>query len=57
MVVSVDIGYAFRIPILYIVYHTTSTSYQRERFRMSYFFGFLAMICLIGAVTLLLTND
>lgn len=57
MVVSVDIGYAFRIPILYIVYHTAITSYQRERFRMSYFFGFLAMICLIGAVTLLLTND
>ena len=57
MVVSVDISDTFRIPILYIVYHTAITSYQRERLRMSYFFGFLALICLIGAVTLLLTND
>ena len=57
MVVSVDISDTFRIPILYIVYHTAITSYQRERLRMSYFFGFIALICLIGAVTLLITND
>ena len=57
MVVSVDIGYAICIVICHTLYNTAITSYQRERFRMSYFFGFLAMICLIGAITLLLTND
>lgn len=30
---------------------------KEEENKMEYFFGFIALICIIGALTMLLTND